>query len=154
MDAVFYFTFYESDTGDNPPVARHVGFCVNCMRPWTEIAEEVYECEEELGRRYGANNFLIDPYSGHNMFGYESYDVDALHHDELIEQWRQEFLRISPQCVVGAVVTLEIDPQAAKPLEIFQHIHDLHDQQQAQLLRATLTAHITICASPTATRKI
>ena len=153
MDAAFYFSFYEPDVGDNEPAVRHLGFYVSHMRPWKEIPEEVYACGEVLGRRYGEHNFLIDPDSGINVFGYESYEVDTLHHDELMEKWRQEFLRISPKCVIGAVLDLEIDP-AAKPLENFQYIKDTHEHQQAQRLRDTLTAHITTSASTAAVKKI
>ena len=155
MDAVFYFSFYEPDKGDNEPSVRHLGFCIgNATRPWNEIAEGVYECEDQLEQTYGAHNWMNGPSNGVNLFGYESYEVNAAHHDELMEQWRQAFLRISPGCVVSGVLDLDLNAVGAAPSKIVQHAKDLYEQQQAELLRDTLSTNITTSAFPAAVKKI
>lgn len=152
MDAVFYFSFYEPDIGDNKPVARDLGFCVGHLtRPWPEITRGVYECEDQLGRIYGRHNWLVGATGEINVFEYESYEVKACHHDELMELWRRDFLRMNPGCVVGEVFTLDLTGRRTTPSKIFQYAKDTHEQQQ---LRATLNAHITTPASSTVLKKM
>lgn len=153
MDAVFYFSFYETDNGNNEPSVRHLGFCIgNVTRPWNEIAEDVYECEDQLERTYGLHSWMNAPHGGTNIFGYQSYEVKAAHHDELMEQWRQAFLRISPGCVVSGVLDLDLNAVGA-PSKIVQHAKDLYEHQQAQQLRETLNTHVSTGRS-TALKKI
>lgn len=153
MDAAFYFSFYEKD---NEPTVRHLGFCIgNVTWPWSEIAEDVYECEDHLERTYGPlHSWITGPSHGVNLFGYELYELNAHHHDELIEQLRKVFLRISPSCVVSEVLALDINTRTANPSEIFQHTKNMYEQQQAEQARATLKAHIHTRAPPAAAKKM
>lgn len=154
MDAVFYFSFHEPDKGDNEPNVRHLGFCVgNATRPWNVIAEGVYECEDQLERTYGLHSWMNGPSNSVNLFGYESYEVKEHHHDELMEQWRQAFLRISPGCVVSGVLDLDLNAMGTAPSKIVQHAKDLYEQQQAELLRETLNTHVSTGRS-TAAKKM
>lgn len=155
MDAVFYFLFHEQDFGSNEPNDRHLAFYLtNLNRPWSEIENDVYEYEEQLEMKYGVHNWLGYSGGGANVLGYSSYEVEAHHYDELMQQWRQSFLSMSPGCVVSDVFALAINRKTLEPTEIFQHTKDAYEQQQAQLLRDRLNANITISASPTAAKKM
>lgn len=163
MDAVFFISFYKPDKKDGEhPISRNLGFCIgNLTQPWNEIREAVYECEEQLERKYGPTSWMGGgPSKGVNIVWYRSYELNDCHHGELMEQWRQAFLHISPDCTVSDVLTLDLDMVASKnfefanKVEIFQHIQHAYEHQQAQQLRDTLTAHITTSASTAAVRKI
>jgi len=165
MDAVFFMSFYKPDTNDDDePVARHLGFCIShATRPWKDIAEDIYKCEDQLENAYGSFNWLNGPTgnaNGLNIFGYEAYGVDACHCDELMEQWRQAFLRIAPGCVVSDVLVLDLDAltpkrfkMASKHLEIVQHVQHVYEQHQSQQLRTTLNTHVSTGRS-TAAKKM
>lgn len=145
MDAVFYFLFHEQDFGSNEPNDRHLAFYLtNLNRPWSEIENDVYEYEDQLEMKYGVHNWLG---YGANVLGYSSYEVEAHHYDELMQQWRQSFLSMSPGCVVSDVFVLDINQKTLEPAEIFQNTKDAYEQQQAQIMRDTLNTHISVVKS-------
>lgn len=155
MDAVFYFSFYEPDHGDNEPTVRHLSFYItHANRPWNEVENDMYEFEEQFEQKYGMHNWLRSPSNGIDLFRYESYEVKEHQHDELMERWRQAFLRLSPGCAVSEVFALGIDDTKMSSAHIFQYVKDTFEQQQAQQLRDTLAAHIITPASTAAAKKI
>lgn len=81
---------------------------------------------------------------GANVLGYSSYEVKEHHYDELMQQWRQSFLSMSPGCVVSDVFVVDINQKKLEPAEIFQNTKDAYEQQQAELLRETLNAHVRL----------
>jgi len=114
MDAVFYFTFYtnndnEMDDDDTEEDAeettsRSLAFSVsNIARPWNELEEELADAVSELELEYGTHDWSTSP-AGVNAMGYYSVEVEASRCDELMEIYRQEFLKHSPNCVVSAVL--------------------------------------------------
>lgn len=152
MDATFYFSFHEPNCPeDEEPLERHLGFYVTNLRPWDEIEDDIEQFEEQIKRKYGMDGLLISYGTVVNAFGYESYEVEVDQQDELMEQWRKDFLRMSPECVVSDVFALTIDQIMMPSAHILQHAKDEHEQQQAQKLHDTLTTHVSV--SPSAARK-
>lgn len=155
MDAVFYMSFYSfyKPDNDDEPVSRHLGFCIShATRPWKDLSEDIYKCEDQLENAYGSFSWLSGPTgnsNGLNLFGYEAYGVDTCQYDELMEQWRQAFLRIDPGCVVSDVLVLDLDALtptrfklASKTVEIVQHVQHVYQQHQAQQQRTTLNQQV------------
>lgn len=155
MDAVFYFTFEDIYSFDNdpPPVLRSVGFYIaNMHHVWNEITPHLSEAKSQLEDVYGIHDDCTS-LSGVNAIGYTSYEVEDDQRDELIEKWRQAFLRICPGCQLSAVYDLPHHPMntamryVLNDAEILQYLKDAHEHTQAQQLRDTLNTHISVVQS-------
>lgn len=157
MDAVFYFSFetFENFFDESSPV-RSVGFYIaNILQPWDEVTNHLSDTASDLKDAYGAHNCCTSP-AGVNAVGYTSHEVEVEHRAELMEQWRQAFLKICPGCEVSAVYELPYDPKSTtmqnvlNNAEILQYLKDAHEHTQAQQLRNTLATHVLapVCAAP------
>lgn len=158
MDAVFYFLFHEQDFGSNEPKDRQLAFYLtNLNRPWSEIENDVYGCEDQLEMKYGMHNWLGYSWLGYsggeaNVLGYSSYEVKEHHHNELMEKWRQAFVGICPDCEISAVYELPHD--AINDAEILQFTKAAHEHTQAQKMRDTLTTHVSARGSAAQQKKM
>lgn len=152
MDAVFYFTFYtandnEMDDDDTEEdTSRSLAFYVsNIVRPWTELEEEIADAVSELELEYGTHDWNTSP-AGVNAIGYYSSEVEASRCDELMDIYRQEFSKHSPNCVVSAVFEVP-NMDEMNDAEILQFIKN-------GLQRATLNEHVTAAQSPASPKKM
>lgn len=152
MGAIFYFTFYtdndnEMDDDDTEETtSRSLAFYVsNIVRPWNELEEDLADAVSELELEYGTHDWSTSP-AGVNAVGYYSSEVDVSQHGELMEIYRQEFLKHSPNCVVSAVFEVP-NMDNMNDAEILQFTQNAHEQMLAQQQHAVLTENITTPAS-------
>jgi len=157
MDAVFFISFYKPNKKDGEdPISHHLGFCIgNLTQPWNEIRKTVYECEEQLERKYGPTSWMGGgPSKRVNVVWYRSYELNDCHHGELMEQWRQAFLRISPGCTVSDVLTLNLNTLASvtdisEDAQTFSRVKQEYEHQEAEQLRQKLTGLVLNTHVPT-----
>ena len=154
MDAVFYFTFYTDNEMDDDDTeedaeettAHSLAFYIsNIARPWNELEEELADAVSELELEYGTHDWSTSP-AGVNAIGYYSSEVEASQRDELMEIYRQEFSKHSPNCVVSEVFEVPNMDQM-NDAEILQFIKN-------ELQRATLNEHVTAAQSPASPKKM
>lgn len=142
MDGVFYFSFYNSAThGDQSFVERWVGFYItNMQQLWDDTTQHLSVVASNLREVYGEHDYYF-PHAHINALGCLSYGVEEIHHDEVMEYWRQAFLKQCPGCEVSAVYEV---PRTIKrtSADIFQFLKQSYEHTQAQLLRATLNQHV------------
>lgn len=148
MDIVFWFNFYHRSKDFSHALAFYVAN-INTTRD--KLYETMALCAQKMDAQYGEHRRNALPRIGSHLIGYSSSEIPAEHHNHVMHAWRTAFLRDFVGCAVSDVydVTTVLDNE-----KIFGHTKDLYEQQQAQQLRDTLTAHITISASPTAVKKI
>lgn len=145
MDAVFYFTFYtdnEMDDDTEEDTFRSLAFYVSHIaRPWNELEEELADATSELELEYGTHDWSTSP-AGVNAVGYYSSEVEASRCDELMEIYRQEFAKHSPNCVVSEVFEVP-DMDKLNDAEILQFAQNAHEHMVAKQQRAVLNENIT-----------
>lgn len=156
MDAVFYFSFETFENFFDESPVHSVGFYItNILQPWNEVSNHLSNTASDLKSAYGAHNWCTS-LANVNAIGYTSYEVEDDQRAELMEQWRQAFLKICPGCEVSAVYELPNDSRntamqnVLNDAEILQYLKDAHEHTQAQLLRNTLATHVLapVCAAP------
>lgn len=150
MDAVLYFHFYDPKDMFTP--TRTLAFyAAHITTPWDELNRMMRHSEGDIEAQYGEHRRHAVPRIGINLIGYSSSEISAEQHNHVMHAWRTAFLRDFVGCAVSDVYDVTTVSGNAK---IFEHTKDLYEQQQAQQLSDTLTAHITTSASPTAAKKI
>lgn len=140
MDAVFYFSFYDYDYRYGP--ARCLAFYITSdTHTWEEIMGPASNRVKDLEDEYGTHSWC-QCHSGVNTLIYRSDEVMGVEQqDQLMDAWRHAFLDYSPHCVVGEVCTVDIDNM--DDAQILDVTKSAYEHQQAQLLRDTLTAHVS-----------
>jgi hypothetical protein len=86
-----------------------------------------------------------------NVIGYSSAEIPAEHHNQVMDEWRTAFLRNFVGCAVSDVFDVTHTKDGA---QMFFHVKQTYEHQQAQQLSDTLAAHITTPASTAAAKKI
>lgn len=114
MEAVFYFNFVEDDEDEDEDIDDKVyptrAFHISGLpdEPWSSIEDVMSGYAEDLEEEYGVHDWCSSPVEGVNAFGYMSYEVNGIQNqNELMESWRQAFLKQYPQATVGPCYTLE-----------------------------------------------
>lgn len=140
MDAVFYFTFYKYENMRG--TARSLAFYITSdTHTWDEIVGPASNRVKDLEDEYGTHSWC-QSHSGVNTLIYRSDEVMGVEQqDQLMDAWRHAFLDCSPHCVVGEVCTVDIDNM--DDAQILDVTKSAYEHQQAQLLRDTLTAHVS-----------
>lgn len=153
MDAVLYFHFY--DPNDDFRTTRSLAFyAAHITTPWGELDRRMGYSERDIEAQYGGHRALIVltiSTTGTKLIGYGSSEIHGERCQQVMNVWRATFLNIANGCVVSDVYDVT---NVGGALEIYRYVKDAHEHQQAQKLRETLNANITISASPTAAKKI
>jgi len=106
MDAVFYFSFYDSDTGETLSL---YGF--NMAVPRDLLAaidvDALEEITEELESEYGVHDWSSRPTDQVFGIGYTTYEVPELKIPELMTKWREHFISVLGEEYVTEVVRLD-----------------------------------------------
>ncbi len=147
MDLVFYFRLYDSQ---NEPARSLAFYVANINTTWDEMYESVVFNRQKLAEQYGGRSSGLVRSYGVNLIGYAS-DIDAEQHDHVMAAWRHAFVSDFAGCEVSDMCDITNVDSAT---EIFERTQDAYQQQQAQKLRAKLSATITTTASPAAVKKI
>lgn len=135
MDAVFYITFYRT----NAPVHHHAFYVDHLPQPWKTIEEHLATRAEQFEEHYGEPDWSSS--QAPNSFGCICYNLGSDRYEELVNIWHHTFSEAWPQCVVGPMCT--VDAHTMTITDMLQITKDAYEQQQAQLLRDTLTAHVS-----------
>ena len=142
MDAVFYFHFHEHN--HNTPT-HSLAFYVNTTE-WTVDFMEGF-VQGSMAAQYGVHCNVM--YKKTNIIGFRSWGIPSNQCQHVMEQWRQTFSQQFSWGVSGV-----FDVTHVKHDQMFSHVKQAHEQQQAQLLRATLTTHITAPNTVAPSKKI
>lgn len=149
MDIVFHFHFYDHNNDFTP--TRSLAFYVaNINTAWDQLDERIAYRSEDMDAQYGAHCGVISTHP--NMIGYSSSDIEGPLQDQVMDAWRTIFLNQFTGCVVSRV--FDVTHLHVKDAEIFAHTQNMYEHQQAQQLRATLSANIATSAPPATTKKI
>lgn len=152
MDAVFYFHFHAPD--HTTPVHSLAFYVANITTAWDEVDWKMGYSEGDIEAQYGehCSSMVVTIASSETkLIGYSTSEIHEEQRQQVMNVWRATFLEIDPGCVVGDVCNVtDMDGT----VDIYRYVKDAHEHQQAQKLRNTLNANITIVASPTATKKM
>lgn len=149
MDAVFYFHFYDHNN-DFTPTRSLAFYATNISTTWEQLDETIAYCAEDMYIKYGEHCGLISTRS--SAIGYMSSEIEGVEtQNHLMDVWREIFAQRIPGCVVGEVFDVT---DVANDAQIFEHTKQAHEQQQAQLLRDTLTTHVTGNGSSVPSKKM
>lgn len=149
MDIVFRFNFYHRSKDFSHALAFYVAN-INTTRD--KLFETMALCAQKMDAQYGEHRRHALPRIGSNLIGYSSSEISAEHHNHVMHAWRTAFLNEFSGCVAGNVLDVTAVDGDAK---LLQHAKESYEQQQqAQLLRDTLNAHIHPTASPATAKKI
>lgn len=153
MDAVFCFHFYAPQDDFTP--ARSLAFyATNITTPWDELDWKGGCSEGDIEAQYGehCSSMVVTIASSETkLIGYSTSEIHEEQRKQVMNVWRATFLEIDPGCVVSDVCNV-IDMGGS--VNMYRYVKDAYEHQQAQKLRNTLNANITISASPTATKKM
>lgn len=147
MDVVFNYDSYNNDLTIRRSLAFYVANVINTS--WGELDEIMALCAEDMGVEYG-EHYTLKSASVHLISCYRSLDTDE-QQDQMMDAWRSVFVSQFTNCVVGDVCDVT---NVRFGDQIYERTKDAYEQQQAQQLRVTLNANITITASPATTKKI
>lgn len=147
MDIVFRFDFYNSRKEYTP--SRSLAFyAANINTNWDELYETMALCTKKMSAEYGEHRGLVMLASA-NLIGHNSSHIEQ--RDQVMEAWRAIFLNHFAGCEVSNVFDMT---HVESDAEILERTKDAYEQQQAQQLRATLSANIATSAPPATTKKI
>lgn len=155
MDLVFYFHFYDH-TKDALP-SRSLAFYIanltfNTPRDWDELERKIAYCAKEMTEKYGEPSGVFHGWSPDaGLLGVTSTGFDELLQDQVMDGWRSAFVNNFTGGEFSEVFDITYIKDDA---QIFSHVKQAYEHQQAQQLRETLNAHITTSASPTTIKKI
>lgn len=142
MDAVFYFHFHEHN--HNTPT-HSLAFYANTTGWVVDFIEGFVQ--GSMVAQYGVHCNVMCKKS--NIIGFRSWGIRPNQCQHVMEQWRQTF---SQQFSWG--VSAVFDVTHVKHHQMFSHVKQAHEQQQAQQLRDMLHTHITTSGHPTVAKKI
>lgn len=152
MDVVFYFHFHEYYPKNT---TRSLAFyAANIPTTWDKLDGRICCWERKIETQYGEHRrsvVLTSAATGVKIIGYSSSDIHGERCHEVMNLWRDTFLKNANTCVVSNVYDVT---NIREVPELFHYVKDAHAHQQAQQLRDTLNATITTCASPATVKKI
>ena len=155
MDAVFYFHFH--DHTEDVKSLRSLAFYVdNITTAWDELDFKMGCAEGAIEAQYGAHwaeFMLTSVITGIKLIGYSSLDIHGEKCQRVMDVWRTTFLSIANGCVVSEVYDVT-NVGFNFNVEVSQYVKDAYDQQQAELLRLTLTDHVKHTGALAPSKKI
>lgn len=93
-DLVFYFKFTNDAEDEEVGHSATYGFVVKKMFYEEEDDIEVMDFAYEMEELYGVHDWSSSPTKEVHGIGFTSYEVETKNHLELMEKWRQFFVRL------------------------------------------------------------